>query len=409
MPEEKNVAKKYTQFDHYTLVKRGGRWHFYYYEGRKRVRRSTGKSKKSDALKVVAEYFRQKDKPEQSFREYARPYFLWETCPRVRRRLDEGKSIGKTHVQKSRRWLEVYVFADPIFPHLQLSRIRRADILELRNRLKKKAGLNTVNKVISTVKTILAEAYFRQDIEADPGSKIGVINYDRQEKGILSREELAWLFAEVPGVWDDLQTCCVFNTAARTGMRCGELLGLTWAQLNFDEETIDISRAWKDKDTIGPPKSGRKRRIPVVGDLLQLLQRLEAESVRTASGDLVFCYGDGTRLGVTWWRKAFGKAMDAAVQKRKQLADLSPKAAAEIPDLTGWNDRNITPHSLRHSLNSHLLAAGCDPIKVRAYMGWSDNVAQPVLTPVQTGYTHWSPEHLRDLLPFIENLYEQIA
>jgi integrase len=95
---------------------------------------------------------------------------------------------------------------------------------------------------------------------------------------------------------------------------------------------------------------------------------------------------------VTWWKNRFTKAMIKAEESEKACTD--------------WKDRNITPHSLRHSLNSHLLNSGCDPIKVRAYMGWSDNIVQPILTAVQAGYTHWPPDMLRDLLPSIDALFD---
>ncbi len=382
---------KYTQFGHYTLIKRGNRWHYYYYQGNKRVRKSTGKSTKHEALAVISKLMEATGQSNKTFREYAEPYFVWETCPRVQRRLDEGKSIGKTHVRNSRTWLERYVFADPIFPHLRISAIRRADILELRNRVKQKAGISTVNKVIATVKTILSEAHFREDIDSDPGAKIGIIKHEKKERGILSKAELAFLFKDVPGLWDGLQSYCVFNVAARTGMRCGEVLALTSAAVDFQEETIDVCQAWKDAQTLGLPKSNKKRRIPVSSGVLDPLLRLKEESIRIAESDLIFCYDDGSSFGVTWWKKSFAHAMEAAERTEKACTD--------------WKARNITPHSLRHSLNSHLLAAGCDPIKVRAYMGWSDNVPQPVLTPVQAGYTHWLPEQLRDLIPSIEELF----
>lgn len=388
------MAQKYTQFGHYTLYKRGNRWHYYYYEGHKRVRKSTGKAKKSDALNVISQLMEAKGKSDKTFREYAEPFFVWDTCPRVKRRLDEGKTIGKTHVKKSRAWLKNYVFKDSIFPHLRISAIRRADILDLRNRLRRKAGINTVNKVISTVKTILSEAHFREDISGDPGAKIGIIKHEKKERGILSQDELVFLFKDIPGVWDNLQSYCVFNIAAKTGMRCGEILAMTWGVVDFENETIDIRQAWKDAKTLGLPKSNKKRRIPVSSSVLNPLLNLQEESIRIRDTDLVFCYDDGSRLGVTWWKKAFFRAMNAAAETEKACTD--------------WIERNITPHSLRHSLNSHLLAAGTDPIKVRAYMGWSDNVFQPVLTPVQAGYTRWPPEHLRDLLPAIDKILSTV-
>lgn len=344
----------------------------------------------------------------KTFREYAEPYFVWGTCPRVERKLDERKTIGKTHVKKSRRWLEKYVFDDP-FALLMMDQIKRADILDLRKRLKQKTGINTVNKVVSTVKTVLSEAYFRNDIDYNPGSQIGNINYDKREKGILTQEELHELFNEIPGHWSDLRTYCVFNTAAKTGMRCGEVLALMWSGIDFSEYVFDICQAWSDRSTLGLPKSRRKRRIPVVFSVIEPLKLLHEESIRISSTDLVFCYDDGSRLGATWWRKNFCKTLvraGLAVKEPKQYRDKKGRKRV-IYKYKNKRGKWITPHSLRHSLNSHLLSAGCDILKVRAYLGWSDNIRQPVLTPVQQGYTHWLPEHLRDLLPAIEGVFAQ--
>ncbi|MCP6720457.1 MAG: hypothetical protein KJI72_04040 [Patescibacteria group bacterium] len=86
--------------------------------------------------------------------------------------------MGRSHVEKSRRWLEKYVFPDP-FAKLSFRSIKRRDILDLRERLLEKVGPNTVNKVIDTVKTIFSEAYFREEIDRDTGHKIGNVNYEK--------------------------------------------------------------------------------------------------------------------------------------------------------------------------------------------------------------------------------------
>ena len=57
------MAQKYTQFGHYTLYKRGNRWHCCYYEGHKRVRKSTGKAKKSEALEIISQLMEAKGNP----------------------------------------------------------------------------------------------------------------------------------------------------------------------------------------------------------------------------------------------------------------------------------------------------------------------------------------------------------
>ena len=68
-------------------------------------------------------------------------------------------------------------------------------------------------------------------------------------------------------------------------------------------------------------------------------------------------------------------------------------------------ERNISAHSLRHSLNTHILATGCDPLKARAYLGWSNYLWAPVLTPVQEGYTHLKAQDLRDVVSAIDSIF----
>jgi len=166
--------------------KRSGKkyYYFHYYNKNKRLEKSnrqTTKYKAEQFIKDFIDRFNNPSKPpshdkgEISFKDYAEPYFKWNTCPRVRRRLNEGKSIGKTHVKKSRQWLEKYVFPDT-FSTLKMNLIRRADILELRESVQKQVGAYTCNKVIVTVKTIFSKAFFREEIERNPGARIGNIN-----------------------------------------------------------------------------------------------------------------------------------------------------------------------------------------------------------------------------------------
>ena len=49
-----------------------------------------------------------------------------------------------------------------------------------------------------------------------------------------------------------------------------------------------------------------------------------------------------------------------------------------------------TPHSFRHTLNTILRSAGQDPAKIRAALNWAG-------ARIQDNYTHWRPEHLREI------------
>ena len=246
------MARKYTQFDHYTLVKRDGRYHFYYYVNGKRVRKSTGKSKKSEAEAVIAEFFASAETSDRSLLEYMNPFYIFDTCPHIRRLLDEGKSIGETHVTKCRRWLDMYVVGDPIVDK-RISEINRADLLDFRARLLKRFGdrRNTCNKVMSALKTVFKEAYFRQDMPHDPTQGIGKIKEERSEPGTFTKDELRHLFpVGCLGPWSDRYDYTCFLLAATAGMRKSEVLALRWVEISFESSVIRVERAWKTNSTV---------------------------------------------------------------------------------------------------------------------------------------------------------------
>jgi len=85
-------------------------------------------------------------------------------------------------------------------------------------------------------------------------------------------------------------------TALNTGMRKGEILDLTWNQINFKEKLIQVGR--------GKTMAGEFRIIPMNSDLTGALSRVKK------IGTYVFCHPDGQRYGNI--RTAFEKAVKRA-------------------------------------------------------------------------------------------------
>jgi integrase len=193
-----------------------------------------------------------------TLRKYAAPFFIWDRCPHVRRLVDEGKCLSRYHAKNMRSILKNHLFPDPICK-LKGSAIKRADILDYRERLiGSKGSTRTAQNAVSALRTILKEAYFREDIDRDPTQGIGVTTYRANEVGIFTEEELRTLFpAEPPGPWQDLYDYGVILTAATTGMRRGEILALTWECARFDRGTIDVVQARKDRHELGLPSGIR--------------------------------------------------------------------------------------------------------------------------------------------------------
>lgn len=369
------------QKEPFSLIKRPKTKYWYYKLGGWTVYRSTGETVKSEAMKVAMAALESEDAGPvgPSLRRYAEPYFLWDQCPHVRRLLSEGRSVTRYHVKNMRSVLENHVFTDRI-AKLRISEIKRADILDFRERLVEKLDYTrTVQRALSALKIVLKEAYFREDVNRDPTAGIGVTKYEPAEIGTFTEAELRKLFpATPPGPWKDLTGYGVFLTAATTGMRRGEILALTWEYTHFEEGYIEIRQAWKDRHELGLPKWNKTRTAPLPSMLAETLKRIGERKMNVGPEDLVFCYDDGERLGGTWWQKRFDAAMvEAKIDKKK---------------------RNIRPHSFRHTLNSLLREKGYDPAKIRAALGWADE-------EIQDNYTHWKPESLNGHREIVDRLF----
>jgi integrase len=138
----------------------------------------------------------------------------------------------------------------------------------------------------------------------------------------------------------------LYMTGLMLGLRPGELLGLSWDDLDLEAATVQIRRALKRERgelRLGEPKTTRSRRAldlpaPVV-DALRAHRRRQAEERLIAGPEwdehgLVFVNHFGRPIDPSNLRRAF-----AALTKRAGLGH--------------WH-----PHELRHSTASLLSAAG---------------------------------------------------
>jgi integrase len=137
--------------------------------------------------------------------------------------------------------------------------------------------------------------------------------------------------------------------AINTGLRRGELFGLTWGRVNLERAQLEVAAS--------TAKTGKVRHVPLNAEALDVLTRWK----RQGSGEgLVFPGGEATRL------TNINKAWASLVQ------------AAEIEDFHF--------HDLRHHFASRLMMTGADLYTVSKLLGHSDpNMTQR--------YAHLSPEH----------------
>ncbi len=327
---------------------------------------------------------------------YAEKFYIYDECPHVAR---IGNRITRKSARIMRGYLENHLFGDPI-AKMAMVDITNRDIVNFRMRLSKKI-LNekakssmkreaqtlspaTINKVMSGVKVIFNEALLNRDIPYNPCAGVVRLKPDKNPRGVFTADELNTLFEAKN--WNNAEARTCFILAAITGMRCGEVLAFPWECLV--DNTLHVIHAWKDTNESGEPKWEKPRTIEISALTKDFLNRYKKYRKKTRPGNLLFCdenAKESDRRGETWWSKNFR----AALKK------------AKLP-LLGADGFKRTPHSLRHSLNTILLNAGCNPLLVREYLGWSESGES--LTSVQRGYTHFAVMDVKGLLDIIDDL-----
>jgi integrase len=160
----------------------------------------------------------------------------------------------------------------------------------------------------------------------------------------------------------------VIKFAAFTGLRQGELRELRWKDINFENNTITVSRSIQLFGTIGHTKTKNGQRIvPLVPSIAQELKELCMATGRPDDNKLVFVGRDGKRI--------YGQTL----RDNLDTACLLGKVA------------RIKWHDLRHFYASILLQTyGDDLHKVTSFMGHGS------IEMTRKVYGHWLDDKKRN-------------
>jgi integrase len=144
----------------------------------------------------------------------------------------------------------------------------------------------------------------------------------------------------------DEQDAAIFLTAAFTGLRMGELVGLRWRDVDFTDSAIRVRQTYL-LGAVDTPKSGKARVVPMVDDVASALARLSQREWFTTPDDVVFPGKQGSYLD------------DSALRRRYKVAQ--SKAGL----------RPLRFHDLRHTFGTHAIRA-VDPRELQEWMGHAD-------------------------------------
>jgi integrase len=227
----------------------------------------------------------------------------------------------------------------------------------------------TVQQALRLLSSIFRAAVHDRLVRGNPCDGVRLA---RREGSLLTAPTIGEVQALAGGIVAPLRAAVL--VAAMTGVRQGELFGLTEDRVRWLDRTVVIDRQLltdRGGVRLGPCKTTRSvRSIPATDGVLELL----AEQVRVyglGPDGLVFHEG-----GRAWRRHAAAKEMRAAGG-------------------SGW-------HGLRHHCASVLIAQGLSVTAVAAVLG--DSPAVTLST-----YSHWWPSEDEAIRAAVVRAWEPVA
>lgn len=365
----------------FTLSKRKDSKIYYYYtydETGKRVKFSTGKRTKAEAMQYCIELAKKnqlipKKKNKTDFKTFSENWFILDKCLYIKGKKQRGQTFSQSWAKENRSILERYIL--PQFQNCKLSQIKALNIekwlLELPD-----ISNSTKNKILNTLKIMLSEAKRLGLLENNPAENVKPLHRNNKLRGILTTIEVKELFDRRNFIdyWKGNDLYYTANLVAScTGMRQGEILALRPCDIFPDK--IVVSHSYERLEHLKSTKTGKVREIPISETIYKLLC---STSKGLKNDEFIFSYDNKT------------KPMTPAC-----LTDALYFALGKMN--INRTIRNITFHSWRHYFNTQLIGNGIDKMIVQSITGHSTD-------QMTEHYLHLGVEHLQCVKELQNNL-----
>lgn len=367
--------------------------------GKRKQKKKRGFETKKEAEKSMAEVIVQAengsymDETNMTFEVFAENWFdMYKNSGRVK---ESTADLRKLEIAKLMNY----------FRHLKLKNITGLLYQNMLNDLHEKGSArNTIARINSTGKMIFTKAAYLKIIKENPTAGAVVprstVTVEDIENGAdipkyFEKEELKTFLSTAKnyGMEQDFE---IFSLLAYSGMRAGELCALRWTDINFNENTIRITKTCYTKNhntlkyILQTPKTKSSIRIIEMDEaslnVLKKLKTLQATQ-KLKHGQL---YRDENFLFVNTNKYPGYPLSTCRIETRmSRLLRLSPSL-----------NQDLTPHSLRHTHTSLLAEAGVGLEEIMHRLGHRDD------TITRTIYLHVTKSMRREASRKFSDLME---
>lgn len=265
--------------------------------------------------------------------------------------------IGNARIERTTargyRVVENRIKTTPLYKK-RVSTIRKSDIDDYISFVQSHTDLKncTINKDLDLIHRALRYAVYREYITSNPADSVEKLKEERFEPQPLTVEEMNLLRQAVEQS-EDWRLIVPVYLGAYQGLRRGEIVGLKWEMVSFEDNIIRI------RETITqmggeiiekPPKTEESNRdleiYPSVRDMLLRYRDYQIEN--NLYNEYVVVNQNGEHLNPTFLSKKF----------REFIIE------------NGL--REIRFHDLRHTFGTRAIGAGVNPLAVSGAMGHSN-------------------------------------
>ena len=222
--------------------------------------------------------------------------------------------------------------------------------------IQKGLSQRTLKSIGRIVIAALNSAVDERIIRDNPVSKLDYGKFNGKKDGNHFSEEELKSFLSFVHKTEPTTYYTIFLTLGMSGIRKGELAGLRWSDIDFDNNTITIERTRANKK-VGPPKSENGyRTITVNNILISQLKKYKLWCIQSK------------------WEKQMTVEKDSYVfidrYKYTSISDTYVNDALDyLLDKCEHDLPRITPHGFRHTFASILIANKIPVISVAKIIG----------------------------------------
>ena len=179
----------------------------------------------------------------------------------------------KELTQKS-YWRVYELHIKPYFAKKKLDQIKASDIARWQNNLLKERSGKTVRTIRTVFQTILEDAFMDEIIKFNPFKRVKApsLTESREKKPFLMDE----MFKIIDAMPEHIR--CFFAIGFFTGMRTGEIIGLQWKDIDWEERIIKVRRSRRQGVETKPKTKSSIRDVEILDALLPYLIKHREES-----------------------------------------------------------------------------------------------------------------------------------